>query len=839
MSFRTSWGGRWAAAACVVVPLALFVLLPPQDLRAHGGDGGDDDLEQAPPANLGAFEGGETGTGADAGTANAVPEDELESKNIPTGGKPSPLFGAEPFSQQVLRFEELGSRPLPEVAAPGLAFPQPQDAQSGPLGAALDAFLAQDLHPLPRREANDTDENPWRAPIEAFLGRPLDTPPAEGRPPGELWAHQRYAEFPPLVYVQTAQSEARPNGGLRDSGQRHHYSLGEFGPGGLYHNTVGRPGFDGTTRRIPVRFHPALPIQQPDVLWTFDGTLPPKLLLVRLGESLLLRHYNALPIDPSANRGFGLHTLATHEHNGHQPGESDGFTNAFFFPGQYYDYRWPLALAGHDTVNTEALDPRAGTPDGNGGIVRLPGDYRETMSTHWFHDHMLDFTAQNVYKGNAAMMHYYSALDRGNEGLDDGINLRLPSGTALDWGNRDYDVDLAIADKAWTGDGQLWFNIFNEDGFLGDRLLTNWLYAPYLRVRARRYRLRLLNASVSRYLKLALVDAQGQPVPFHMVANDGNIMEHAVAFDGTRGTERGILPTLAIAERFDLVVDFGAFAAGERLYLVNLLEHESGKRPERAIPLHDVVSGEYAPETRDDDGDGLPDRWVHGDPCVGRFLEFRVEPYAGVDLSMDPADYEEGGATMIPVPRPSAAELAGALHRRFEFGRSSGTDSSPWTLRTDGGAGLAMDPRRLSAAPNLGDLSADGLGHLEIWHIENGGGGWSHPVHVHFEESMVLARDGQPAPIWERWARKDVYRIGSEPDGSRDVDIAVRFREFAGTFLEHCHNTQHEDNAMMLRWDVEHPGQFLVMPAPIPTWDGVEYAPTVALPTFQTGSPGD
>jgi hypothetical protein len=31
------------------------------------------------------------------------------------------------------------------------------------------------------------------------------------------------------------------------------------------------------------------------------------------------------------------------------------------------------------------------------------------MSTHWFHDHMLDYTAQNVYKGCAAMMNYYSA----------------------------------------------------------------------------------------------------------------------------------------------------------------------------------------------------------------------------------------------------------------------------------------------------------------------------------------------------------------------------------------------------------------------------------------------
>ena len=49
------------------------------------------------------------------------------------------------------------------------------------------------------------------------------------------------------------------------------------------------------------------------------------------------------------NRGFGVHTLTTHEHNGHNPAESDGYTQAFFFPGQYWDYLWPMTLAGSAT----------------------------------------------------------------------------------------------------------------------------------------------------------------------------------------------------------------------------------------------------------------------------------------------------------------------------------------------------------------------------------------------------------------------------------------------------------------------------------------------------------
>ena len=195
---------------------------------------------------------------------------------------------------------------------------------------------------------------------------------------------------------------------------------------------------------------------------------------------ILFRHYNALPIDVNANGGFGEHTITTHEHNGHHPGESDGFAGAYFFPGQFYDYRWPMVLAGHDSINADARDPRASTPCSPGEMLMIADPHTGTpwprpatpppirsifratgarlMSTHWFHDHMIDRTSENVYKGNAAMMNYYSGIDRGKEGFrcdyddtphQDNVNLCFPSGTALDWGNRDYDVQLLIAAKAW------------------------------------------------------------------------------------------------------------------------------------------------------------------------------------------------------------------------------------------------------------------------------------------------------------------------------------------------------------------------------------------------------
>jgi FtsP/CotA-like multicopper oxidase with cupredoxin domain len=317
--------------------------------------------------------------------------------------------------------------------------------------------------------------------------------------------------------------------------------------------------------------------------------------------------------------------------------------------------------------------------------------------------------------------------------------------------------------------------------------------------------------------------------------NNGNAEEH-----------RGVLPTQAIAERYDIIVDFSkhGIQPGDKLYLVNTLEHASGRRPKDVIPLQEILSREYRPRLRDTDGDGIADLWRRGDPGVGLVLQLRVTPYDGQDLSMNPADYEPGKLKMIPlrIDRDNPADqaiLVNARHRTFEFGRSSGTDEAPWTIKTDDGGGFRMDPRRISAAPQLAtwptEAGYSGLGTVEIWSIKNGGGGWSHPVHIHFEEGIILSRDGGPPPEWEKWARKDLYRIGDEIDSSRDVEVALRFREFAGTYMEHCHNTQHEDRAMLLRWDIEHPGQFLTMPTPLPTWDGVEYVDSAALPTFRDG----
>ncbi|QXH49005.1 hypothetical protein KSS93_19315 [Pseudomonas xanthosomatis] len=76
------------------------------------------------------------------------------------------------------------------------------------------------------------------------------------------------------------------------------------------------------------------------------------------------------------------------------------------------------------TVGVERVEPQlaigipglVGHQQVDAVLQRLVADWRETMSTHRIHDDMLDFTAQNGYKGNAVMMRVVMAqhqqLDR-------------------------------------------------------------------------------------------------------------------------------------------------------------------------------------------------------------------------------------------------------------------------------------------------------------------------------------------------------------------------------------------------------------------------------------------
>jgi FtsP/CotA-like multicopper oxidase with cupredoxin domain len=679
---------------------------------------------------------------------------------VPTGTPRSPLFGATKFSQPMPRLDLQKPIPLTINADNHCVFP-----------TAMGEYNARGLSYHTEFSADPTRPE-YRNPL-------TNRGPCEGRPPGDIFAHQRWAEFTPKVgYVM---------------------SVGQVEPSS--------------------RFHPRFPAQDPNSVWSFGtgrfsrGRLPPPLIKGRYGEPILTRIYNNLPIDRTENGGFGRNEIQTHFHNAHNGAESDGAANVHHFPGTFYDYRWSTTLARRDKINKNGTNKKASGPDGNGGLVRVPGDFRELQGTMWFHDHRFFFTAENVYKGNLGMINYYSGPDRGNEVLRDGVNLRLPSGSLLDWGNLDFDVNLVVSDAATDPNGQLFFDIFTTDGFLGDLPLVNFAYAPFFEVLPRKYRFRLLNACMSRFLKLAL-SFNGAPVPFKFIANDGNFVVNPINL--TELDEQGT------AERYDIVVDFSQFRVGDRIHLVNLLKQTDGRKPDKALSMREALAGDS------------------NDPMLGRIMEFRIVgsvqsvDVPGVTHRANTQDKSQVPAVLteqIPIVTP-------VRERVVEFGRSGPGDSRgangqctpdcpetatfPWTIKINGQAAHSMNANRIS-------LLIPKPGEIEHWTYINGGGGWDHPIHLHFEEGVTIDRGGASIPSTERLVRKDVWRL--RPSGR--VKFQVQFGEYGGSYVNHCHNTVHEDFAMLMRIQLlgnAGTPQAGVTPTPNPSPDGVTWTTPEILP---------
>jgi FtsP/CotA-like multicopper oxidase with cupredoxin domain len=81
------------------------------------------------------------------------------------------------------------------------------------------------------------------------------------------------------------------------------------------------------------------------------------------------------------------------------------------------------------------------------------------------------------------------------------------------------------------------------------------------------------------------------------------------------------------------------------------------------------------------------------------------------------------------------------------------------------------------------------LGATEIWQIENLVG-MDHPFHLHGFQFQVLDRGGVVEPF-RSW--KDVVNVRKH----ETVRFIVRYDDFAGPWMFHCHILDHEDHGMM------------------------------------------
>jgi FtsP/CotA-like multicopper oxidase with cupredoxin domain len=438
------------------------------------------------------------------------------------------------------------------------------------------------------------------------------------------------------------------------------------------------------------------------------------------------------------------------------------------------------------------------------------GDDREKQSFFWFHDHVHGHTGANVYKGMVGLMPLYDPkLDAGDERLP-APNLKLPGRKRPNYVdndpnkgydgtfNVDYDIPLAFFDcrlddgvtphkDAHNGNGEshpewwgkTYFRHFPNHGFVGDVFTVNGTAYPVLKVDRRKYRLRFLDASISRIYEFKLMASRKGPVASKDLGYQGDELQGQYRLtDGVQcmrwtqiANEGGLLPKafkrdsfeLWPAKRKEFVLDFSKYqdgsptAPGDVVYLCNVMKMTTGRMWDSAdskyvVPVMKIVIGNDAP-----------------------------------DDSVDPMN--------IPLLRenqPLVPNAAGLMKNAptFELQRGS-SNADPETEWLINGLQFEADKPLISVKKDSG----------AVWRIKNGGGGWVHPMHLHMEEHTVLQRNGKPTPNSRHpddSAKEDVIAL----DPSEDTYISRRFRTFTGPYVAHCHNLAHEDHNMMFGWEI-------------------------------------
>ncbi len=523
---------------------------------------------------------------------------------------------------------------------------------------------------------------------------------------------------------------------------------------------------------VPMRekLHRDLP---PTRLWGFLGTYPGPTIEVRKNQSIRVRweshlpETHLLPVDPTLHGTMDSPAVRTvvHLHGAQVGPESDGYPEAWF------------------TRRFKEVGPAFTTE-----TYYYPNS--QPATTLWYHDHALGITRLNLYAGLAG---FYLIRDE----VED--SFKLPQGR--------FEIPLLIQDRSFNQDGSLFYpdNRLFFDGFPGpyvsepgavihpiwnpeffaNTILVNGKVWPFLRVEPRRYRLRIVNGSGSRFFNLKFNNG----LTFTQIGTDGGFLPAPV--------EVGEI-LLAPAERADVIVDFSSFR-GQRFLLINTAPDE---------PF-----GGLLPDPNNPDSPPPPNA-----NTTGQVMQIRVDlPLSGSDRSEVPASFpfvrlSESDATNTRNVSLNENQLI-AGSEEFPISALLGTSSQGLSWEED----ITENPRS---------------GSTEIWRIINTTED-THPIHLHLVQFQILDRipfdveafltdRPTPGPIENYYTGAPIHPSPNEA-GRKDT-VCANPREVTrivakfdlpsyvippARYVWHCHILEHEDNEMMRPYSVE-PGSSLL-----------------------------
>ncbi|MAE66232.1 MAG: copper oxidase [Phycisphaeraceae bacterium] len=490
----------------------------------------------------------------------------------------------------------------------------------------------------------------------------------------------------------------------------------------------------------------------PTTLWGYDGMYPGPTFEVQRGQTIKVRWTNNLVDD----FGSPLAHILPYDTTVHGAGA--------MFPEAR------VVTHVHGAVTDEAsdgfpehwfsADPNAaangmGGPAGNNLVTTYTNDQR--AANNWYHDHAMGITRLNVYAGLSG---FYLIRDQEEAALG------LPSGG--------FEIPLVLQDRSFYDDGRLFYPAGPGDlssPGVGDPLAglpasfpEDASQVPLFLADAN-----LVNGTVWPFLEVEprkyrfrlLNGANSRSYDLTLEPEPGSSSSDPLVFHQI-GTDSGLLSTrverssvgLAPGDRLDVVVDFSGMVPGDTLLMRN------GGRGARSGTTDQVMQVRVVDPTGADNSN-LPDQ-------LSSILR-----------------YEEQDAVRV-----RTLELVRSFD---EYGRME----------------LLLDGKKWT------DENTETVvqGELEIWEFVNRTG-QSHPMHLHMEAFQLLDRtapNGADIPL-------ELYELGWEDTvvvgGRETARIMVKFEQFTGTFVWHCHILEHEDLEMMRTFRVvavPEPGTMLLV----------------------------
>jgi len=308
----------------------------------------------------------------------------------------------------------------------------------------------------------------------------------------------------------------------------------------------------------------------------------------------------------------------------------------------------------------------------------------------------------------------------------------------------DMEIPLVIQDKRINSDYALDYSPTMNDimtGYMGSNILVNGVNSPFKDVSTRNYRLRILNGSNGRIYNLALSNGAS----FSLIGADGGLLP-------APQTVSSLL--LGPGERADLIVNFSSYPVGTELFL------ESKK-----------FSAGSSQGTQ----------------------SFRVMKFKVSQNDKDSFTLPGSLSAINPISKTNAIKT-----RTFDIS-NGGMGSMGGMMGSSGMSmkGMHRINNKIYDKSRIDETVQSGT--TEIWEFDNSKGTEPHPMHIHALQFQVLDRTGGRNSLiaTEKGWKDTVLLLPGEK-----VRVIMTFGQYKGKYVLHCHNLEHEDDGMMLQFEI-------------------------------------